>query len=235
MGGSFTTTDPIWVTGTVEFEDSVWTDVGVRFKGNSSLMSAWNSGSLKMPFKLDFDEFEDVYPGIKNQRFYGFKQLSLGNNFSDDAMMRDALAYDVYEEAGLVAANTGFYQVFLDYGEGPVNLGLYTVVEVIDDTVVDRAFGGGGGNLYEGDGRNIGLAAGTTAAEIEESFPKENYEDDGGLERHLRALRRTSLRRAHDRSRSLACGAGKSLRRRHFSEVAGCQRPRSAIGTRTAP
>lgn len=176
MGGEFTTTNPIWVTSTVTFEGNVWNDVGVRFKGNSSLMSAWNSSSLKMPFKLDFDEFEDDYPEIKNQRFFGFKQLSLGNNFSDDAMLRDALAYDVYEDAGLVAANTGFYQVFLDYGEGPVDLGLYTVVEVIDDTVVKRAFGGDSGNLYEGDGRYVTLAEGVTSEQIAESFQKENNE-----------------------------------------------------------
>lgn len=198
MGGSFTTTNPIWVTGAIEFAGDVWTNVGVRFKGNSSLMSAWSSGSLKLPFKLDFDQFEDLYPEIKNQRFYGFKQLSLGNNFSDNAMLRDALAYDVYEAAGLVAAETGFYQVFLDYGEGPVDLGLYTVVEVIDDTVVARAFGGDAGNIYEGDGRAVTLAAGTAEAQIEESFQKENndaaadWSDIAGLYDALHAETRTT-------------------------------------------
>jgi spore coat protein CotH len=132
-----------------------------------------------MPFKLDFDEFEDDYPDIDNQRFYGFQQLSLGNNFGDDAMMRDALAYDVYDEAGLAAASTGFYQVFLDFGEGPVNLGLYTVVEVIDDTVIARVFGDDSGNIYEGDGRAVSLAAGTTPEQIEDSFEKENNEEEG--------------------------------------------------------
>lgn len=176
-GGEFTTENPIWVTSTIEFDGNVWTNVGIRYKGNSSLMSSWNSGSLKLPFKLNFDEFEDVYPEIDNQRFYGFQQLSFGNNFSDDAMMRDALAYDVYEATGLVAADTGFYEVFLDYGEGVVRLGMYTAVEVIDDTVVAQAFDGDSGNLYEGDGRYVSLAEGTTAEQIEESFQKENNED----------------------------------------------------------
>lgn len=36
-------------------------------------------GDSKLPLKLDFDEFEDDYPEIENQRFYGFKQLSLAN------------------------------------------------------------------------------------------------------------------------------------------------------------
>ena len=42
-------------------------------------------GILKLPFKLDFDEFEDDYPQIDNQRFYGFKKLSLKNNYDDQS------------------------------------------------------------------------------------------------------------------------------------------------------
>ena len=78
-----TPNNPIWVPATIEFNSLTWTNVGVRYKGNSSLTSNWRSGTLKLPIKLDFDEFEDKYPGIENQRFYGFKQLSLSNAFSD--------------------------------------------------------------------------------------------------------------------------------------------------------
>jgi hypothetical protein len=45
-----------------------------------------------------------------------------------------------------------FYELFVDYGEGPVNFGLYTMIEVIDDTVIDRVFGDDDGNIYEADG-----------------------------------------------------------------------------------
>lgn len=175
--GDFTVENPIWVEATIEFDGNVWTHVGVRYKGNSSLMSGWNSGSLKLPFKFDFDEFEDDYPEIDNQRFYGFKQLSLANGFSDPTFLRDALTYELLDEAGLVAAETAFYKVILDYGEGPVDLGIYTVIEVIDDTVVERYFGSDDGNIYEGDGRGVSLAKGT-ADQIESSFQKENNEDE---------------------------------------------------------
>lgn len=175
-GGSMLAEKPMWVTATVEFEGNTWTNVGLRYKGNSSLVSPWRSGSLKLPFKLDFDQWEDEYPEIDNQRFYGFKQLSLANNFSDNSFMRDALTYDLLDEAGLVAGETAFYEVFLDHGEGPVSLGLYTMVEVIDDTVVARYFGGDDGNLYEADGAAASLADGTYD-QIESSFEKENNED----------------------------------------------------------
>jgi spore coat protein H len=169
--------NPMWVPATVEFNGLTWTNVGVRYKGNSSLRSGWNSGSLKLPLKLDFDEFEEEHPEIENQRFYGFKQLSLSNSFSDSTYMRDVIAADLLAEAGLVAAETAYYEVILDYGEGPVNLGLYVVIEVIDDTVINRFFGDDSGNIYEGDGPGVSLAEGT-ARQIQDSFLKENNQQD---------------------------------------------------------
>ena len=173
----YTREKPAWVTATIEFDGDTWTNVGIRYKGNSSLMTGWNSGSLKLPFKFDFDQFEDEYPEIDNQRFYGFKQLSLANGFSDNSFMRDAVTYDLLEEAGLVAAETAFYEVYLDYGEGPISLGLYTMIEVVDDTVIDRYFDDNDGNIYEGDGRAASLAEGTFE-QIEDSFQKENNEEE---------------------------------------------------------
>jgi spore coat protein H len=168
-----TSTNPSWVTATIEFNGLTWTNVGIRYKGNSSLTSAWRSGSLKIPFKLDFDEFEDDYPEIDNQRFYGFKQLSFSNAFADGTYMRDALAANILDESGLVAAETAWYEVILDYGEGQVDLGLYVAIEVIDDTVIDHYFEEDSGNIYEGDGRGVSLAEGTLG-QIKGSFLKEN-------------------------------------------------------------
>ncbi|MFX1412008.1 MAG: CotH kinase family protein, partial [Promethearchaeota archaeon] len=172
-GIDVTLENPMWIAATVSFDGLTWTNVGVRYKGSSSLSSAWNSGTLKLPLKLDFDEFEDEYPEIDNQRFYGFKQLSFSNAFGDSTYMRDVISADLLAEAGLVAAETAYYEVILDYGEGPVNLGLYIMIEVIDDTVIDRVFGGDSGNIYEGDSPGTSLAQGTFN-HIEDSFLKEN-------------------------------------------------------------
>ncbi|MCB0210778.1 MAG: CotH kinase family protein [Anaerolineae bacterium] len=169
--------NPMWVPATLEFDGNIWTNVGVRYKGNSSLMSSWNSGSSNLPLKLDFDEFEDIYPEIDNQRFYGFKQLSLANDFGDSTYMNNAITYDLLEAAGLAASETGYYNITLDYGEGPVDLGLYTAVEVPDDTAIEHYFGDDKGNIYEGDGGGASLAEGTFD-QIETSFQKENNEDE---------------------------------------------------------
>ncbi|MGD8465731.1 MAG: CotH kinase family protein [Anaerolineae bacterium] len=176
-GGDLTPENPMWVPATIEFEGQTWTHVGVRFKGNSSLTSGWRSGSPKLPLKLDFDEFEDEYPEIDDQRFYGFKQLSLANGFSDPSFLHDAAASAILQEAGLPAAETAFYEVILDYGEGPVSLGLYTLIEVVDDTVVDRYFGSDDGNIYEAEGSAASFAA-ATYDRIEDSFQKENNKEE---------------------------------------------------------
>ena len=91
--------------------------------------------------------------------------------------MRDAATALILEEADLPAAQTAFYEVILEYGERPVSLGLYTMIEVIDDTAIERYFGSYDGNIYEGEGLAASFAA-TTYDQIEESFEKENNEDE---------------------------------------------------------
>ena len=187
--------NPIWVPVTIEFEDDIWKNVGLRFKGNSSLFSSWGGGNYKIPLKLDFDEFEDEYPEIDDQRFYGFKQLSLASNFNDSSFLHEKVAADLFREAGVPAAQTAFYQVYIDYGEGPVYFGLYTMVEVIDDTVIETQFEEDDGNVYKPSGRGATFAAGSFN---EDSFDKETNQDEAdysdilGLYEALHAETRTN-------------------------------------------
>jgi spore coat protein H len=130
---------------------------------------------MKLPFKLDFDEFEDEYPEIEDQRFYGFKQLALSSNFHDDSLLKEKVAADVFREAGVPSARTAFYRVYVDYGDGPVYFGLYTVCEVIDDTVIEEQFEDDSGNVYKPSGQGASFAVGTFD---EASFDKETNQDD---------------------------------------------------------
>lgn len=176
-GGGLIETDenPIFVPASVFYNSKEWYRVGIRFKGNSSLQGSWRDGILKLSFKLDFDEFEDEYPQIDNQRFYGFKKLSLKNNFNDRSMLREKVATDVFRNAGLVASHTAFYTVYLDHGDGPQYFGVYTLVEEVDDTVLDEQFADDDGNLYKPDGDAASFAAGTFN---EEEYVKKTNEDE---------------------------------------------------------
>ncbi len=133
--------------------------MGVRFKGSSSLMSPWSNGNLKLSFKLDFDEFEDAFPEIDNQRFFGFKKLSLKNNFDDPSFVREKVMADVFADAGMVVSRTAFYAVYVDRGEGSEYFGLYTMVEEVDDTVLDTQYGNVDGNIYKPDGPSTQFSA----------------------------------------------------------------------------
>tara|TARA_R110002050_G_scaffold184238_1_gene317641 strand:- start:32888 stop:34330 length:1443 start_codon:yes stop_codon:yes gene_type:complete len=176
-GGGLTEVDedPIFVPGEVLYNGKEWYRVGVRFKGNSSLQSSWSSGILKLSFKLDFDEFEDQYPQIDNQRFYGFKKLSLKNNYNDKSMLREKVATDVFRDAGIASSHAAFYAVYVDHGDGPQYFGVYTLVEEVDDTVIDTQFSDNDGNLYKPDGDGASFAQGTFTEDV---FVKKTNEDE---------------------------------------------------------
>ncbi|KYG66491.1 hypothetical protein AZI86_05440 [Bdellovibrio bacteriovorus] len=164
----FSKEKPMWVNAKIEFNGQTWNNVAVRYKGNSSLMFPWMRGSHKLPFKIDFSKFE------KKRKFYGFTELSLSNNFADNTLMREPLAYRLLSDMGLPASHTALYRMTVDYGNGAKDYGIYTSIEVTNDTVVGNFFGEDKGNIYEGDGRGVTLAKGVTIDQIKTAFQKEN-------------------------------------------------------------
>lgn len=162
-GGAGMTTDytPIWVPCSFFYEGTEWYQVGIRYKGNSSLTSSYQSGIDKLSFKLDFDEYENDYPEVTGQRFYGFRQLNLKNNFDDRSLVREKVGSDLFREFGLASPKTAFCVVYVDHGTGPIYYGVYTLVEEVDDTVLDSQFGNSAGNLYKPDGTAASFAAST--------------------------------------------------------------------------
>jgi len=166
--------DPVWVPCSVFYNNIEWYKVGVRYKGNSSLRSAYSAGISKLSFKLDFDQFESTYPAIKDQRFYGFKQLNLKINYNDVAFIREKVGADLFREFGLASSQTTFCTVYVDNGSGPKYFGLYTLVEEVDDTVLDSQYEDGSGNLYKPDGTAASFASGSYN---ESQFVKQNNEE----------------------------------------------------------
>ena len=150
---SMMTRDPIYVPVTVHHDGRVWTHVGMRYKGNSSLMMAGIGGGGKIPFRLDFDRYDKEFPEIQDQRFYGFQKLTFSSNFGDDSQIRELFATEVFRDRGVPAPRAAFYRVFIDSGSGPEYWGLYTMIEdPADGSLLEAQFGGRGGNLYKPDG-----------------------------------------------------------------------------------
>ncbi|WP_372755560.1 CotH kinase family protein [Labilibaculum sp.] len=169
---------PVWVPCSFTFDSTEWYHVGIRYKGNSSLQTAYAAGNGKLSFKLDFDEFEDDYPSLKNQRFYGFKQLNLNNNYDDESLMREKVAADLFRDFGVPASQTTFCVIYIDHGNGPQYFGVYTLVEEVDDTVIETQFDdGGSGNLYKPDGDAASFANGTYDTDELEKKTNEDEND----------------------------------------------------------
>ena len=155
--------NPIWVPVTVAFNGETWWQVGFRYKGNSTLSVGWNEGTQALPFKLDFDEFEDDYPELDNQRFYGFKQLSFANNAFDPSWQRERVTADIFRDAGVPSAETAYYAVYVDKGDGAgaKYWGLYTAIELPDDTLIETQFADDDGNMYKPAGAGATFALGS--------------------------------------------------------------------------
>lgn len=148
-GGGFPDTEADYVDVTLKYNSKTWKNVGFRLKGNSSLAQAWGQGNYKLPFKLNFDKFEDTYKGITNQHFYGFEELSFSPSFRDQSLLREKLASDIFRLGGIPSAQTAFYRVYIDFGAGLKYCGVYTAVEVPDDNMFKAQFGEESGNIYK--------------------------------------------------------------------------------------
>jgi len=124
-----------YVPASLEFEGRTYEKIALRFKGNSSYRSS--SRSLKRPFKIDFNKY------VRGQKFYGLTKLVLNNNTFDASQLREALAYEIFRDVGVAAPRTAFSKVYLTV-PGEFNrefLGLYTLVESVDERFLKDRFG----------------------------------------------------------------------------------------------
>jgi spore coat protein CotH len=164
---------PLYIPVTLEFDDVVFRNIGLRLKGNSSLLNSWRSGSEKLPFRLNADGLEDQFPESRDQTIFGFPNLNLTNNSQDASFLRAKIVGDLFREAGVPAAQTAFVRVFIDRGEGSRYLGLYTLVEIPDEPMLIAQFGSDNGNLYKPNGTGA-----RWTVFLAESFPKKTNQRD---------------------------------------------------------
>ncbi len=141
--------DPIYVESLVSQGNYNWQKVGFRLKGNASLSGSWRSGIYKLPFKLQFDQFEDKYPETKNQRFYGFKELSFAPSYGDNSFMKEKLLTDLFRKSGVMACKVAYYKIFIDFGQGQKYCGVYQVIESVEKNMIETQSGTKGGNVYK--------------------------------------------------------------------------------------
>ncbi|HAB18459.1 MAG TPA: CotH kinase family protein [Verrucomicrobiota bacterium] len=131
-----------WVHATVEFEDRTFADAAVRYKGNGTYLRSQRMA--KRPFKVDLNKF------TKTNSLAGRTTLNFANMVTDDSCLHDVLGYELYRAAGVPSPRTAYARLFVTIGATPPTyLGLYAVVENVDESFAAERFGTRQGVLFK--------------------------------------------------------------------------------------
>lgn len=141
-GGSFGIEFP-FVHADFTAEGKTYKDIGLRYKGGGSFVMS--NGRTKRNFKVELDHFDT------KQRFHGHKKINLNAGVMDPTGAREALAFAVFRDAGVLAPRTAFAEVTLTVPgkfDGEL-VGLYTVIEQVDKSFLAARFKNGKGLLMK--------------------------------------------------------------------------------------
>ena len=132
-----TNTTDQYLNVAIDFNGELFSDIGIKVKGNSS----FTNPSQKKSFKLDFNVF------IPGQDIHGLKKLNFNNLFKDPSFMREKLANDFLIDHDIPAPRTTYCNVYMN---GQL-WGLYAILEEVDDEFCKDWFDNNDGNLFKGD------------------------------------------------------------------------------------
>lgn len=165
--------DKEYISVDMEVNGTLFSDVGIRTKGNSSLnMVASNSDSDRYSFKVKFDKYED------DQTCFGLDKLVLNNIVSDNTYLKDYLSFDLMNEIGVPSSLYNFAVISVN-GE---YWGMYLALEGYSNSFCERVYGNDDGNLYnvkmvngvEDEKDKIPQQGGEAASDNETAMPENN-------------------------------------------------------------
>ena len=132
----------------ITINGTLYTSVGIRPKGNTSLTQVASSNSNRYSFKIEFDHY------VTGQTCQGLDKMVVNNLQSDATYMKEYLSYRMLEEIGVTTPLYAFCNITVNGKEW----GLYLAIESMEDSFVARNYGTNNGQLYkvETDDRNDG-------------------------------------------------------------------------------
>ena len=114
-------------------------NVGIRPKGNSSMMTVTRNDSERYSWRIKFDKYE------KKQTCDGLDILILNNGFHDPGNLNEAISYDMY---AFLDADASLYNYAVVYHNGEY-FGVYLALEGVDESFAERNYGRDYGELYK--------------------------------------------------------------------------------------
>ena len=124
-----------WFKASVTIDGESYPEIDVRKKGFLGSLS-----ESKPSLKLDLGEYNS------DQKHLGARRFTLNNSVQDPALIRQCLAYDLSNQAGIPAPRCNFAWVEVN-GEA---LGIYVNIEPYKRNFFEDRFGSYEGNVYEG-------------------------------------------------------------------------------------
>jgi hypothetical protein len=125
------------VPATVTYDGVTVTQVGLTLKRGGGSRRDING---KAGFSVKFNDF------IDGQALDGLTKLTFGNSVQDPSFVSEALTYDLFRRAGLLAPRTALARVTFN----GTSFGLYVVREAYNKRFLKSNFTDATGNLYEG-------------------------------------------------------------------------------------
>jgi hypothetical protein len=165
---------------TVREGSRTYTNVAVHLKGSFTYQDIDRRPSLT----VNFDKFA---PG---QRFHGLQKIHLNNSVQDPSYLSEALAREVFLDAGVPCPRAGHAFLRINGRE----VGLYVILEASNKQFIRRHFASTEGNLYDGgSGGDV-----TSALEVDSG---DHPEDRSDLKSLVAAARETYPSNRLDRLR----------------------------------
>lgn len=132
------------VPATIYVNGEKFDKVGLSIKGHQTFRVLDNNSDGvpdgKSSFKLDFHEFDD------DQRLNGIKRINLNNMVAHPAKIEENMSYTMFGLADIIAPRQGYTCVSVN-GK---NMGLYSIIEALDEKFLANRFDDNSGPLYEG-------------------------------------------------------------------------------------
>ena len=110
--------------------------VGLKTKGNYTLLTAWQSDTDRFSFAINVGKYIKKDKGYSDtQNFYGLKKFSLNNVTGDATYLKEYLAYKMFRELGVPAPYCALVKLCIN---GKF-WGVYSLIENIDAPMYKRA------------------------------------------------------------------------------------------------
>ena len=131
------------VDASFEVAGSEFKSVAVRYKGNGTFFES--RGSLKRSLKVDLNK------SVRGQKLAGATKLNFHNNVADPSAMNESVAYRLYRDAGVPAPRTAYAKIYVTVPGKYARqyLGLYSIVENVDEHFIVDRFGTKQGAMFK--------------------------------------------------------------------------------------